>query len=52
MSHDAYKIGDLQVGSQYPVRVMGVLNLSPESFYKGSVVSSTQELVEQVHRME
>ncbi len=31
-------MGPLQVGDRLPVAVMGVLNLSPESFYTGSVV--------------
>lgn len=29
----------LKVGDRYPAHVMGVINLSPESFYKGSVAS-------------
>lgn len=33
------KVNDLWIGDGHPVRVMGVLNLSQESFYKGSVVS-------------
>lgn len=32
-------IAGLKVGDNQPVRVMGVINLSRESFYKGSVVS-------------
>jgi dihydropteroate synthase len=27
----------LEIGDNYPTIIMGVLNLSPESFYKGSV---------------
>lgn len=30
----------LKVGDEHPVRLMGVINLSKESFYKGSVVSN------------
>jgi dihydropteroate synthase len=33
-------VGGILVGPDKPVRVMGVINLSPESFYKGSVVDS------------
>lgn len=33
-------IAGLKVGDNQPVRVMGVINLSRESFYKGSVVSA------------
>jgi dihydropteroate synthase len=29
----------LKIGDEHPVRLMGVINLSKESFYKGSVVS-------------
>lgn len=31
------KLGRVQVGRDRPVRIMGILNASPESFYKGSV---------------
>lgn len=33
------KLGRVEVGDGLPVRIMGVVNVSPESFYKGSVVS-------------
>jgi dihydropteroate synthase len=29
----------IKVGDQYPAHVMGVINLSPESFYEGSVIN-------------
>jgi len=32
------RLGRVEVGDGLPVRVMGVINVSPESFYKGSVV--------------
>lgn len=32
-------IGRLKVGDSYPVRIMAVINLSRESFYKGSVAT-------------
>ena len=35
-------IGGLMVGPRYPVRVMSVVNLSPESFYKGAVADSIE----------
>ncbi|MEM4793753.1 MAG: dihydropteroate synthase, partial [Pyrobaculum sp.] len=31
------KLGNVVVGDGAPVRVMAVVNLSPESFFKGSV---------------
>jgi dihydropteroate synthase len=37
-------IAGLKVGDNQPVRVMGVINLSRESFYKGSVVSGDSVL--------
>jgi len=33
------KLGDVKIGDEYPVAVMGVINVSPESFYKGSVMT-------------
>ena len=46
-------IGGLLIGPDKPVRVMGVINLSPESFYKGSVARSLgmfQEMIENVSK--
>lgn len=37
-------IAGLKVGDNHPVRLMGVINLSRESFYKGSVVSADSVL--------
>ena len=34
----------LEIGDDYPTVIMGVLNLSPESFYPGSVYSDTKTL--------
>jgi len=34
----------LEIGDNYPTIVMGVLNLSPESFYKGSVYESAKKI--------
>ena len=36
-------IGGLQIGSNHPVRVMGVINLSPESFYKGAIAENSND---------
>jgi dihydropteroate synthase len=44
-------IGGLVIGPEYPVRVMGVINLSPESFYKGAFADSVdkfQEIIETI----
>lgn len=40
----------LKIGDEHPVRLMGVINLSKESFYKGSVVS-TDSLLEVARKM-
>ena len=37
-------MGWIKVGDLEPVRLMGVINLSQESFYKGSVVSPNEAL--------
>ena len=37
-------LGWVKVGDIQPVRLMGVINLSRESFYKGSVASSNEAL--------
>lgn len=34
----------LEIGDNFPTVIMGVLNLSPESFYQGSVYSDTDSL--------
>ncbi len=36
-------IGGLQIGPNHPVRIMGVINLSPESFYKGAIAKNSNE---------
>lgn len=35
-------LGKIPVGSGYPVRIMGVINTSPESFFAGSVVRDAE----------
>ncbi len=40
-------LGKLRVGTGQPVRVMAAINASPESFYKGSVVKTSRELLAQ-----
>jgi dihydropteroate synthase len=36
----------IKLGDSYPVRVMGIINVSPESFYKGSVKSTKEGVSE------
>jgi dihydropteroate synthase len=44
-------LAGVAVGGDHPVAVMGALNVSPESFYGGSVHTGLQELVEAALRM-
>ena len=46
------KLGTVRVGGSNPVRIMGILNTSPESFYKKSVSIGKQKIVNAVHSME
>lgn len=39
------KLGSVEVGDDFPVRLLGVINVSPESFYKGSVRVVTNDIV-------
>ncbi|MFX1450432.1 MAG: dihydropteroate synthase [Promethearchaeota archaeon] len=45
------KIVNITIGDNYPVRTMGIINLSKESFYKGSVVTA-DNLINTVRLME
>jgi len=42
----------LRIGEGYPVRLMGILNLSPESFYKETTVSEKTSIQQLVEKME
>ena len=46
------KLGNVSVGGSNPVRIMGILNTSPESFYKKSISTSRQRIVDAIHVME
>ena len=46
------KLGTVRVGDSSPVRIMGILNTSPESFYKKSISIGRQKIVDAVYRME
>ena len=45
------KIEGIWVGDSYPVRIMGVLNLGSESFYKDSVVLTEEQAVNRAKQM-
>ena len=46
------KLGTLTVGRKNQVTIMGILNLSPESFYKKSIKSTKSEIEKHVCEME
>ena len=46
------KLGTVRVGDSNPVRIMGILNTSPESFYQKSIVVGNQKIIDAVYRME
>ena len=45
------KLGSVLVGRKYDVRIMGILNTSPESFYKKSIISK-KRIASTVKQME
>lgn len=44
-------LGGLDVGDRCPVRILGAINVSPESFYKGSVAAKENVLRERAEAM-
>ena len=46
------KLGPISIGGSNPVRIMGILNLSPESFYKKSIKTTKNEIIDAVKQME
>lgn len=46
------KLGSVRVGGDNPTRIMGILNTSPESFYKDSVKQTRQAIAGTVRQME
>jgi len=47
-----HKLGTVSVGRPNPVRIMGILNTSPESFYKKSIHTSKRNIAQAVRLME
>jgi len=45
------ELGGVKVGDGCPVAIIGVLNLSPESFYSGSVVRGSAQALRRAKRM-
>ena len=46
------RLGPINVGGSNPVRIMGILNLSPESFHKKSIKTTQSDIIDTVHSME
>lgn len=46
------KLGSVSVGGSNPVRIMGIVNVSPESFFKKSVITKADKLADTVRKME
>ncbi len=46
------KLGKVGVGGKNPVRIMGILNTSPESFYKKSIKTTKQNISNLVKKIE
>ena len=46
------KIANISVGGRNPVRIMGILNTSPESFYKKSINTTRMKIKNTVIQME
>ncbi len=44
-------LGGVEIGDAFPIRVMGAINVSPESFYGGSVARGRQDLEHLAVRM-
>lgn len=44
-------LAGVKIGDEHPVRIMGVINVSPESFYKGSVRKSPNEIANLAKKM-
>ncbi|MFP3137682.1 MAG: dihydropteroate synthase [Nitrososphaeria archaeon] len=45
------RLGRVEVGLGLPVRIIGAINVSPESFYGGSVAASPEDAVRMASRM-
>ena len=46
------KLGNLTVGRKNEVTIMGILNISPESFYKNSIKSTKSQIIKHVSDLE
>lgn len=51
MSDNILTLNGLEIGGTNPVKVMGVINLSPESFYSESIVMDDASLIARIDEM-
>lgn len=52
MINHVTKLENIGVGGNNPVRIMGILNTSPESFYKKSIKTTKQQITNTIKQME
>jgi dihydropteroate synthase len=52
MINHVTKLGNIDVGGKNPVRIMGILNTSQESFYKKSIKTTKQQITNTIKQME
>lgn len=52
MINHVTKLGNVGVGKNNPVRIMGILNTSPESFFKKSIKTTKQQITNAIKQME
>ncbi len=45
-SQQAFNFGDIVISHEHPVRIVGILNVSPESFFKDVVAKDPEKIVE------
>ena len=46
------RLGPISIGGFNPVRIMGIINTSPESFFKESVITDSKKLAQKIKEME
>ncbi len=46
------RLGPISVGGSNPIRIMGIINTSPESFFKESVITDSKKLDQKIKEME
>ena len=46
------RLGPVSVGGFNPVRIMGIINTSPESFFKESIITDSKKLAQKIKEME